>query len=65
MSLTYVTTGLWKVKPEVRDGEQSVALVHMDSIVHAVHLIGVYQDTGIPFDLDFFSFIRCFRNFLY
>jgi len=60
-----VTTGLWKVKPEIHEGVQSIGLIHVDSIMRAVHLIGVYQDTIIPSDLAFFSFTRCFRGFLH
>jgi len=58
-----MTTGLWKVKPEIHDGVQSIGLIHVDSIMRAVHLIGVYQDTIIPSDLAFFHSLDAFEAF--
>jgi hypothetical protein len=55
--------GLWRVKPEIRDGLQSVAIVPINSVVRAVHLIGVCQDTVIPSDLYFFHSLDAFEAF--
>ena len=57
------TIGLWKVKPEIRDGVQSTAIVHVDCIVHAIHLVGVYLDTTIPADLPFYYALDAFETF--
>ncbi|EPQ59878.1 hypothetical protein GLOTRDRAFT_103769 [Gloeophyllum trabeum ATCC 11539] len=38
-------TGMWVVKPEMTARGRSLGIIHIDSIVRAVHLIGVYGDT--------------------
>ena len=55
--------GLWKVKLEVQDGVQSTAIVHVDCIVHTIHLIGVYLNTTIPVDLPFYYALDAFETF--
>jgi len=57
-------TGFWRVKPEIRDGLQSVGVVDINSVVRAVHLIGVYQDTVIPSDLAFYHSLDAFEVFI-
>jgi hypothetical protein len=56
-------TGMWVVQPESdSDGEPVVSIIHLDCIVRAAHLIGVYGGDFIPRDLqvheslDFFTF---------
>lgn len=42
-------TGMWIVKPDVdRDGRREVSVIHLDSVVRGVHLIGVYGDEFLP-----------------
>ena len=55
--------GLWKVKPEVWDAVQSTAIVHIDCIMCAVHLIGVYLNTTILVDLPFYYALDAFETF--
>jgi hypothetical protein len=56
-------TGLWRVKPEIQDGVQSTAIVNVDCIARAVHLIGVYRDTYIPSDFQFYHTLDAFETF--
>jgi hypothetical protein len=38
-------TGMWMVKPEVDDSDSPIwFIIHLDSMMHAAHLIGVYGD---------------------
>ncbi|KAF7982136.1 hypothetical protein HWV62_29873 [Athelia sp. TMB] len=55
-------TGMWIVEPELdEDGNRLAAVLHLDTIVRAAHLIGVYGNTQIPrgilpaHSLDIFS----------
>lgn len=42
-------TGMWVVEPEVdEDGQHITAVLHLDTIVRASHLIAVYGKTRIP-----------------
>ncbi|KAG1837870.1 hypothetical protein C8R48DRAFT_622582, partial [Suillus tomentosus] len=47
------STGMWMVEPELDDdsGERLVSVIHLDSIMHAAHLIGVYGSQDIPHHL--------------
>ncbi|KAG1790332.1 uncharacterized protein HD556DRAFT_1433411 [Suillus plorans] len=46
-------TGMWMVEPELDDnsGERLVSVIHLDSIMCAAHLIGVYGSQDIPHHL--------------
>ena len=42
-------TGMWIIRPEIgEDGKQVESVIHLDTIVHATHLIGVYGQAFIP-----------------
>jgi hypothetical protein len=42
-------TGMWRVREECNaDGSPSAAVLHLDSLVRAAHLIGVYGKHFIP-----------------
>ncbi|KAG2088366.1 uncharacterized protein F5147DRAFT_748442 [Suillus discolor] len=47
------STGMWMVEPELDDGsgERLVSIIHLDSIMRAAHLIGVYGSQDIPHHL--------------
>jgi hypothetical protein len=47
-------TGMWVVEPDVLDdGTHHAAVIHLDSIFHAAHLIAIY---GEEFVLNYLSF---------
>ncbi|KAG2054967.1 hypothetical protein BDR06DRAFT_982212 [Suillus hirtellus] len=52
-ALPYKSTGMWMVEPELDDdsSEQLVSIIHLDSIMCAAHLIGVYGSQDIPHHL--------------
>ncbi|KAH9951837.1 hypothetical protein B0H21DRAFT_843134 [Amylocystis lapponica] len=56
-------TGMWVVKPEMINGEHAVGLVHLECIIRACHLIGVYNTTRLPSDFHFSSSLDAFRAF--
>ena len=59
-----IATGMWIVQPELdAAGERVVGLVHVDSIVRACHLIGVYGTTPIPSDFEYMDTLDAFRHF--
>jgi hypothetical protein len=47
-------TGMWVVEPDFNlDGSRFMAVIHLDSIVRAAHLLGVCeQDEAVPTDLS-------------
>ncbi|KAH7906149.1 hypothetical protein BJ138DRAFT_1016682 [Hygrophoropsis aurantiaca] len=57
-------TGMWAVKPEfTAPGRRSLAVVHLDSIARAAHLLPVYGSAFLPEDLHFSQSLDAFRAF--
>ncbi|KAI0682814.1 hypothetical protein C8T65DRAFT_713697 [Cerioporus squamosus] len=56
-------TGMWVVKPELEHGNRVSAIVPVESIVRASHLIGVYGRTKIPIAFDYSQSLDAFRRY--
>lgn len=56
-------TGMWIVEPEYDNGRPSFAVISLDSIVRACHLIPVYGDTFLPHDLHSSASLDAFQSF--
>ncbi|KAI0040568.1 hypothetical protein FA95DRAFT_1611699 [Auriscalpium vulgare] len=56
--------GLWKVVPEKgADGRRTIAIVHIDCIVRACHLMPVYGESRVPHTFRFTDTLTAFRAF--
>ncbi|KAG2108355.1 uncharacterized protein F5147DRAFT_773568 [Suillus discolor] len=57
-------TGMWIIKPSYDDGHSpSIAIIHVDSIYWAAHLILIYGTHAIPRDLKHYDSYDAFRAF--
>ncbi|KAH9957162.1 hypothetical protein BJV74DRAFT_789958, partial [Russula compacta] len=56
-------TGMWIVWPELDDDQPIISVIHLDCIVCAAHLIGVYGSLPIPKDLSFHKSLEVFLSF--
>ncbi|KAF8880571.1 hypothetical protein CPB84DRAFT_1687555 [Gymnopilus junonius] len=57
-------TGLWRVKPDfTARGRRMCSVIHIDSILRAAHLIGVYGDKFIPSHLRYHHSLDAFKLF--
>ncbi|KAH7918101.1 hypothetical protein BV22DRAFT_1108449 [Leucogyrophana mollusca] len=57
-------TGMWAVRPEYgASGRQSMAVVHLDSVARAAHLLPVYSASFLPEDLHFSESLDAFHAF--
>lgn len=54
-------TWMWIVKPEATCGQYDICLVHVDCIVRACHLIGVYGRQFMPIDFHFSHALDAFH----
>lgn len=55
---------MWKVEPDFNvDGSPLLAVIHLDTIVCAVHLIGVYGDDFVPKEITFGLSLDVFRAY--
>jgi hypothetical protein len=57
-------TGLWVVKPEFGANRQRMlAVIHLDCVGRAAHLLPVYGSSFIPDDLHFLDTLDAFRSY--
>jgi hypothetical protein len=57
-------TGMWVVKPEVDHlGDQVVSIIHLDCIIRAAHLIGVFGESFVPRALTCHQSLDAFKAF--
>ncbi|KAK7676622.1 hypothetical protein QCA50_020436 [Cerrena zonata] len=56
-------TGIWAVRPEMFEDQQVTSVVHLDTIVRAVHLVPVFKDVTIPVDFRFAYSLDAFDLF--
>jgi hypothetical protein len=57
-----VDTGMWMVKP-VPNADGPLAVIHLDCVVRAAHLIGVYGNSFLPPGFHFSRSLDSFRAF--
>lgn len=57
------STGMWIVEPEVFDQSPSLAVIHIDCIPRAAHLIGVCGSSPLPEDFHFSYTLDAFKAF--
>jgi hypothetical protein len=57
-------TGMWIVERDLDgEGQELMMIIHVDTIVHNAHLIGVAGDSRIPNDLNYSDSLNAFRRF--
>jgi len=57
-------TGMWVVEPDSHaDGSAFTAVIHLDSILHAAHLIPVYGQDTIPTDIPLAYSLDVFHSY--
>ncbi|KAH9039755.1 hypothetical protein EDB84DRAFT_1587671 [Lactarius hengduanensis] len=57
-------TGMWVVKQEVnRRGQQTLEVIHVDSIARAVHLLPIYGSSRVPEDFDYHNALDTYYSF--
>lgn len=57
-------TGMWIVEPEFdHNGSRTRSVIHIDTIMRAAHLIGVYGETALPRPFHFSDSLDTFQTF--
>lgn len=57
-------TGMWMVEPDLNDdGSPHVAVIHLDAVMRAAHLLGVYGDVFLPKEMSFSNSLDAFYMF--
>jgi len=57
-------TGMWKVEPDFDNtGNLAMSIIHLDSMVHGAHLMGIAGTTRVPHNLTFDHSLDAFQAF--
>ncbi|KAJ7491526.1 hypothetical protein B0H11DRAFT_2398839 [Mycena galericulata] len=56
-------TGMWVVEPEVARRQPSLAIVNIDSMARAAHLIGLYGTAALPEHFHFSNTLDAFNRY--
>ena len=57
-------TGMWMVEPDFDvNGSPMLAVIHLDTIYHAAHLIGVCGEHSLPWGFSFKYSLDTFHSF--
>ena len=56
-------TGMWMVKPDYLRGERAVLIIHLDSILHRAHLMGIAGKKFIPNHLTLHNSLDAFQAY--
>ncbi|KAJ7035186.1 hypothetical protein C8F04DRAFT_1099352 [Mycena alexandri] len=56
-------TGMWVVEPELQGREPSLAIVKIDAVARAAHLIGVYGPAPLPEHFHFSNTLDAFNRY--
>ena len=57
-------TGMWMVSPSfLEDGSHNLAVIHVDSIVCAAHLLPIFGDELVPPYISFHNSLSIYRGF--
>jgi hypothetical protein len=56
-------TGMWVVRPAFHSGRRKLAIVHLDCIARAAHLLPVFGSSFIPDELHFSDSLDVFRAY--
>ncbi|KAG5651350.1 hypothetical protein H0H81_008989 [Sphagnurus paluster] len=55
--------GMWKVKPDIVNGECEISVLHLDTFLRAVHLLPIYGKDYLPIDFHFSYSLNIFDLF--
>jgi len=57
-------TGMWMVAPSfLEDGSQNLAVIHIDSIVHGVHILLIFGKENVPQGVNCHNSLDLYRGF--
>ena len=54
---------MWIVTPDYSGSARDLAVIHIDSIFHAVHLLPIFDATPLPQTLDYTATLDSFHGF--
>jgi len=47
------STGMWKVRPDIRQGHRLCLVIHLDSLLRGAHLLPIFGHKFLPINFDY------------
>ena len=60
---SYQNTSMWVIEREVVDGKSRTVVIHLDTILHLVHLLPIYHNKPAPRDIKYTDSLDTFSEF--
>ena len=56
-------TGMWKVHPDIRQGQRLCSVIHLDSILCGAHLLPIFGSNFLPINFDYTYSLDAFAGY--
>ena len=56
-------TGMWKVRPDIRQGQRLCSVIHLDSILRGAHLLPIFGPNFLPINFDYTYSLDAFAGY--
>ena len=56
-------TGMWKVRPDIRQGQRLCSVIHLDSFLRAAHLLPIFGRSFLPINFDYTYSLDAFSSY--
>jgi hypothetical protein len=56
-------TGMWKVRPDIRQGQRLSSVIHLDSFLHGAHLLPIFGKKFLPINFDYTDSLDAFAGY--
>ena len=58
-----LTTGMWRVKPDVRRHGHLMSVIHLDTFLRGVHLLPIFGSDFLPINFDYTQTLDAFQAY--
>ena len=58
-----LTTGMWRVKPDVRRHGRLMSVIHLDAFLRGVHLLPIFGSDFLPINFDYTQTLDAFQAY--
>ena len=58
-----IETGMWKVHPDIQQGQHLSSVIHLDSFLHRAHLLPIFGQKFLPINFDYTDSLDTFASY--
>ena len=56
-------TGMWKVRPDIRQGQRLCSVIHLESFLRGAHLLPIFGENFLPINFDYSDSLDAFAGY--